>query len=140
MNPSYNTHHLTTLPVSPYASASNIHETLGGQPTPINYAHHIQLPSEEGAEGTKLASSPLRTMLSEEIKAEGEYLSFRINVIDANDSSQNPSQNSSQIHGDNEEEEAVVIAQGSVALWVMVEDSCNIVRREVDLVASVSGS
>ena len=79
-------------------------------------------------------------MLSEEIKAEGEYLSFRINVIDANDSSQNPSQNSSQIHGDNEEEEAVVIAQGSVALWVMVEDSCNIVRREVDLVASVSGS
>ena len=79
-------------------------------------------------------------MLSEEIKAEGEYLSFRINVIDANDSSQNPSQNSSQIHGDNEEEAAVVIAQGSVALWVMVEDSCNIVRREVDLVASVSGS
>ena len=100
-------------------------------------------------------------MLSEEIKAEGEYLSFRINVIDAiaprqnasqiasQIASQNPSQNAiqlasqnaiqipSQIHGEHEEEEAVVIAQGTVALWVMVEDACNIVRREVDLVASV---
>ena len=71
-------------------------------------------------------------MLSEEIKAEGEYLSFRINIIDVNESHQK--------NAENDGEEATVIAQGSVALWVMVEDACNIVRREVDLVASVSGS
>ena len=32
------------LSCSPYSSSSNMMENSGGQPTPINYAHHIQLP------------------------------------------------------------------------------------------------
>ena len=69
-------------------------------------------------------------MLTEEIKAESEYISFRINVVDAN-------RISSQITDD--DEDVVALAQGSVALWVMIEDSSNIVRREVDLLGDGSG-
>ena len=71
-------------------------------------------------------------MLTDEIKAESEYISFRINVVDA---SRIPT--GSRIPDD--EEEVVALAQGSVALWVMIEDSCNIVRREVDLVGDGNG-
>lgn len=66
-------------------------------------------------------------MLTDEIKAESEYISFRINVVDA-----------SRITDQEDDEDVVALAQGSVALWVMIEDSCNIVRREVDLIGDGS--
>jgi hypothetical protein len=69
-------------------------------------------------------------MLTDEIKAESEYISFRINVVDASRSGSRTTEE--------EDEDVVALAQGSVALWVMIEDSCNIVRREVDLIGDGS--
>jgi hypothetical protein len=68
---------------------------------PINYSSYLRL------------NADLSVLLSDEIQSEGEYLSFRINLI--------------------EKDKEGVVAQGSVALWVMIEDSCNILRQEVDL-------
>ena len=72
-------------------------------------------------------------MLNEEIKEEGEYISLRINVVDADRAA------AATAAGRGAEEDVVAVAQGSVALWVMLEDGCNIVRREVDLEAVDGG-
>ena len=47
-------------------------------------------------------------------------MTFRINIIDPEDENENENE-------DNENEN--VLAQGSVALWVMIEDSCSILRQ-----------
>ena len=49
-------------------------------------------------------------------------MTFRINIIDPEDENENENENE-----DNENEN--VLAQGSVALWVMIEDSCSILRQ-----------
>lgn len=61
------------------------------------------------------------TLLTDEIQAEGEYLSFRINLIDMEEDSADAYRGA--------ETKENVLAQGSVALWVMIEDSCSILRQ-----------
>ena len=68
---------------------------------------------------TDISSAPeIFTLLTDEIHAEGEYLSFRINLIDIGAGS------TTDVEGSEN-----VLAQGSVALWVMIEDSCSILRQ-----------
>lgn len=68
---------------------------------------------------TDISSAPeIFTLLADEIHAEGEYLSFRINLIDVGAGS------TTDVEGNEN-----VLAQGSVALWVMIEDSCSILRQ-----------
>ena len=89
------------------------------------------------------------TLLTDEIQAEGEYLSFRINLIDmewevlsfhVNKIDAEWEVLSFRINLIDMEEDSAdayrgaetkenVLAQGSVALWVMIEDSCSILRQ-----------
>jgi hypothetical protein len=63
----------------------------------------------------------ITTLLTDEIQAEGEYLSFRINLIETEEDSADGDRGA--------EMKENVLAQGSVALWVMIEDSCSILRQ-----------
>ena len=77
---------------------------------------------------TDISSAPeIFTLLTDEIHAEGEYLSFRINLIDIGAGS------TTDVEGREN-----VLAEGSVALWVMIEDSCSILRQV--LIASKYGN
>jgi hypothetical protein len=66
--------------------------------------------------------------LTDEIQAEGEYLSFRINLIDMEEDSADAYRGA--------ETKENVLAQGSVALWVMIEDSCSILRQVLCIATS----
>ena len=66
-----------------------------------------------------ICSSPdIISLLKDEVEAEGEYLAFRINIVDLENENENE-----------DDEDENVLAQGSVALWVMIEDSCSILRQ-----------
>ena len=73
---------------------------------------------------TDISSAPeIFTLLTDEIHAEGEYLSFRINLINVGAGS------TIDVEGNEN-----VLAQGSVALWVMIEDSCSILRQVLNVI------
>lgn len=82
-------------------------------------SHH---PIPPYLKSSDISSAPeIITLLTDEIQAEGEYLSFRINLIDMDEDSADIDRGA--------EGKENVLAQGSVALWVMIEDSCSILRQ-----------
>ena len=62
------------------------------------------------------------TLLSEEIDSNGEYLNANIYLVDTTHSS------------DDNGGTLPLVATAVVGMWVMLEDGCNVVRQELDIV------